>query len=95
MERIEWKQPDHIRWLGACLFGLIFATLVGGFSSIMAVVVVVVFLTGAVLIGLEAVPSVGLEAAPSGGAATDAPLEQDLALGLAEATPDPVGLTDA
>lgn len=87
MERIEWKQPDHTRWLGACLFGLIFATLVGGFSFIMAVVVVVVFLTGAVLIGLEA--------APSGGAAADAPLEQDLALGLAEATPDPVGLTDA
>ena len=27
---IEWKQSQHTRWLGACLFGLILATLVGG-----------------------------------------------------------------
>jgi hypothetical protein len=50
---IELKQPQHIRWLGACLFGLIFATLIGGFSVIMAGVLLVVFLTGATLIGLE------------------------------------------
>ncbi len=50
---IELKQPQHTRWLGACLFGLIFATLIGGFSVIMAGVLLVVFLTGATLIGLE------------------------------------------
>lgn len=50
---IELKQPQHTRWLGVCLFGLIFATLIGGFSVIMAGVLLVVFLTGATLIGLE------------------------------------------
>ena len=50
---IEWKQSQHTRGLGACLFGLILATLVGGFSVMMAVVLLVVSLTGATLIGLE------------------------------------------
>lgn len=48
----DWKRPENVRWLGACLFGLILATLVGGFSAAMAVVLVVVFLTGAALIAL-------------------------------------------
>lgn len=50
---IELKPTQHTRWLGACLFGLIFATLIGGFSVIMAGILLVVFLTGATLIGLE------------------------------------------
>ena len=49
---MEWKKPDHNVWLGACLAGLILATLVGGFSPLMSVVFVVVFLTGATLLWL-------------------------------------------
>ena len=51
--QLEWKKPDHNVWLAACLFGMIFATLVGGFSAVMAVVFLVVFLTGASLILLD------------------------------------------
>ena len=51
--QLEWKKPHHNVWLAACLFALIFATLVGGFSAVMALVFVVVFLTGATLILLD------------------------------------------
>lgn len=50
---MEWKELHHTRWLGACLFGLLFATLVTGFSLMMAIVIVVVALTGATLISIE------------------------------------------
>lgn len=50
---LTWNQPENTRWLGACLFGLILATLVAGFSVIMATVLVAVFLTGATLIALK------------------------------------------
>ena len=50
---LTWKQPENTRWLAACLFGLILATLVGGFSFIMAAVLVAVFLIGATLIALK------------------------------------------
>jgi len=49
---MEWKEHPHILWLGACLFGLLFATLVTGFSSLMAIVVVIVALTGTTLISI-------------------------------------------
>ena len=51
---LTWKQPENTRWLAACLFGLILATLVGGFSFIMAAVLVAVFLIGATLIASAA-----------------------------------------
>lgn len=49
---MEWKEQHHILWLGACLFGLLFATLVTGFSALMAIVVVIVALTGTTLISI-------------------------------------------
>ncbi len=52
VQNLDWKRPENVRWLGWCLFGLILATLVGGFSAAMAVVLVAVFLTGAALIAL-------------------------------------------
>lgn len=50
---MEWKEPQHTRWLGVCLFGFLFATLVTGFNFTMAVVVVIVALIGATLISIE------------------------------------------
>lgn len=53
MRSFEWKRPHHTRWLAACLIGLVFAVLVGGFNLGLAALFVVIFAVGAVVLSLD------------------------------------------
>lgn len=53
MTSFEWKRPHHTRWLAACLIGLTFAVLVGGFSLGLAALFVVIFAVGAAVLSLD------------------------------------------
>lgn len=47
---MHWKHPHHSWWLSACLLGLLISVWTGGFSIGLALMLLVIFAVGAVLI---------------------------------------------